>query len=208
MLNGKSIATAIVALSALIAAGSPAHAQSKFSDLICPNSTEPVREFDAKRRDSETPIDDLIASGSHVIESYQRCVDEKTTQVELGVTIGRSQAQISNDHGYENVHYAQVRAAQYAVVVGRLDRLLERYEAARTEQRLALDLVNVTINWQSPLQQSYRSNDIAIGSGSSHNATTYHSAYRDSAIAIRDSAQSELDRLPPAPASAATPPAK
>jgi hypothetical protein len=72
-----------------------------------------------------------------------------------------------------------MRSAQFHVALGRLQRLLEKYDDARVQLNTAIALVKDTIDWRSSVRSAA--------------ATSF---YREPAITIRDAAQAELDKLP------------
>jgi len=210
-MNRRPASSALV-LASLFAVGGvsaailPAVAQSKFSDLICLNATEPVREFEMERRTQPPSVDRLIGAAKKAIEAYDRCASAKLTEGEASTGLPNQTTQYSSDSGVERQHYANLRSAQYHMSIGRLHRLLERYDLARASYQTAIELVKNTIDWQASSQVSYRSNNGNLGSGSVHKPGTTYSGYRNDAIAIRDAALAELARLPALEgASSATP---
>jgi|GEM_PF-940026 len=194
--SGALVLATLLALGAVMTAPLPARAQSKFSDLICPNATEPVREFEMQRRAQPPVVDHLISAAKKAIDAYDRCASTKLTEGEATVGLPNQTTQYSNDSGFERQHYANLRAAQYYMSIGRLHRLLERFDLARSSYRSALELAKKTVDWQSPGQVTYRSNNGNLGSGSVRKPSSSFSAYRNDAIAIRDAALAELARLP------------
>jgi hypothetical protein len=164
----------------------------EFSDRICPTATQPVREYFAQTRNPDTPVDVVIATANRISEVYKLCGSELQTN---SVGSGAS-ATLSTATGVEGLHYAEVQQASYYVIVGRLQRLLGNVNTARDALATALDLVKDTIDWKSSRQSIFRSNNVAIGAGSSNSAQSYSSFYRDLAIKVRAAAQGELTLLP------------
>ena len=192
-----SVASALALVVALSAANSARAADPRFSDIICPNATEPVRQFDTVKYTAQKRVDEVLAAGNRVIAAYETCANEKQSQIE--VTNGHNNSlQLSSDYGIEAVHYAKLRGAQYYVVMGRLHRILDDFDAARLAFTTAIAQVKDTIDWRTSPQAYYRSNDVNVGSASAHLAAgELSSKYHDQAIAIRDSANEELAKLPP-----------
>jgi hypothetical protein len=167
-------------------------ADNGFSDRICTNATQVVRDYNTLSGKPDTPVDDVIASLNKVIEAYKACAAEK--QIQGGTQTGQATLQVGL--GVEGMHYAQIRQAQFYYVMGRIERLLENYNTARDNFQSALALVKDTIEWKTSPDTVTRSNNVNIGSSSGHSATTDYSNYRESAIQIRDATQAEIARLP------------
>jgi len=187
----KRLILACLILTPGLLAVSPAPAPSPelFSDKVCQNATIPVREFNAKVADANTLVDDAIASARRVIEAYKTCGES----MQLA---GNNTIVASPTMGVEGLHLTEVRQAQYLVIIGRFQRLSESYNSARESYQAALDLVKTTIDWTTPSQSVYSSNNVRIGSGSTRNSATNYSVYRQSAIDIRDTALAEMKLLP------------
>jgi tetratricopeptide (TPR) repeat protein len=194
MMNEKRIAFALALacapIFALAATASPVIAQNQFSDITCPNATQPVRDYDEKRRNPHPLVNNIILQLIRVIEAYELCAAERLTEINQQTADRR--AELSSDQGPERAHYAQVRASQYQVVLGRLWRILERYDASRAAFEKAVDLVKDTIDWQSSSQVTWRSNNRSIGSSSTLNHAPIHSSYRKDALAVREEALKEM----------------
>ena len=192
------VAFALALGAALSAASSARAADHRFSDIICPNATEPVRQFDTVKYTAQKRVDEVLGAGNRVIAAYETCANEKQSQTE--VTNGHNNSvQMSSNYGVEALHYARLRAAQYYVIMGRLHRILDEFDAARLAFTTAIGQVKDTIDWRSSPQAYYRSNDRNVGSASAHMAASESSKYHDQAIAIRDNANDELAKLPPLP---------
>jgi hypothetical protein len=183
-------------VAALAAAPSAYAQQSKFSDLICPNATDPVREYEMARRMQPPAIDHLIGTAKKAIAAYNQCAATKLTEGEASTGLPNQSTQYSNDSGVEREHYANLRSAQYYLTIGKLHRLLERFDLARISFAAGLELVKNTVDWQASGQVSFRSNNTNLGSGSVHKPGTTYSSYRNDAIALRDNLLAELARLP------------
>jgi hypothetical protein len=164
----------------------------EFSDRICPTATQPVREYDAQTRNPDTPVDAVISTADRIIEVYKLCGNELQAN-SVGSGPGST---LSTTTGVEGRHYAEVRQASYYVIVGRLQRLLGNVNTARDALDTALALVKDTIDWKSSRQSIFRSNNAAMGAGSSNSAKSYYSSYRDLAIKVSDAALAELALLP------------
>jgi len=172
-------------------------AEAEFTDHLCPTTTQPVREFNRLSSNPNSPVDQVIAAANHVIAIYKECGEQLQSNALSGANTGRSTAEVSVTAGAEGLHYAQVRQAQFHFAIGHIQRMLGNYFSARDALQAALDLVKVTIDWKSPTQTYYRSNDVNIGSGSSHMSTPSDiSNYREAAVQIRDAAKAEMAKLP------------
>jgi hypothetical protein len=167
-------------------------AEPPFSDKLCPAATQPVREYIVQTNDKGTPVDIVIATANRIIVIYKQC----GTELQANGTTGNSYAAVSTNNGAEGLHYAQLHQAQYYVVIGRIQRFIGNTNSARDALQTAVDLAKETIEWKSPRQTTYRSNNVAVGSGSVSGAQTESSVYRDTAIKVRDDALAELAKLP------------
>jgi tetratricopeptide (TPR) repeat protein len=189
----RAIWTCALALGfASILTGGARAARDTFSDTVCPSATEPVRVFDTLKNDQSTSVDTMIASLKKIMEIYDSCAAERLTDTAEAL----ESAGLGVGHGVEGSHYAQVREAQFAVVLGRLYRLLEDFREARSAFEHALKLTEATIEFKEASQIASRSNNVHKGSSSSHRASSDTSNYREAALQIRDAAQTELDRTP------------
>jgi tetratricopeptide (TPR) repeat protein len=189
----RAIGAFVLALGfASISAGGARAAEDTFSDVACPQVTQSVRTYDGMKKDQSTSVDAMIASLKKIMDLYDLCAAERLTDSAevleyAGLGVG---------HGVEGSHYAQVREAQFAVVLGRLYRLLEDYPDARSAFERALKLVEATIEFKESTQTANRSNNVHRGSASAHRASSDFSNYREAALLIRESAQTELGRTP------------
>jgi len=191
----RAIGAGVLALGfASISASAARAAEDVFSDSVCPRATEPVRAFNALRKDQSTTVDAMIASLKKIMEIYDSCAAERLTDSAEVLEF----ATLGVGHGVEGSHYAQVREAQFAVVLGRLERLIEDYAGARSAFERATKLVEATIAFKESTQTANRSNNVHMGSASAHRTSSDFSNYREAALQIRDSAQAELGRLPKA----------
>jgi hypothetical protein len=173
----------------------PSQAPIVFSDKVCPNATQSVRDFDAQTASPDTPVDVVIATGNRIIEVYRECVQEKLSNPTGQGAISA----LSIDVGIEGAHYGQVRQAQYYVVIGRLQRLLGNTNTARDDLQEALKLVKDTIEWRASSQSVSTSNNINRGGSSARSSYgSDYSNYRQGALDIQKDAQAELDLLPKA----------
>jgi hypothetical protein len=171
----------------------PSQAPIVFSDKVCPNATQPVRDFDAQTANPDTPVDVVIATGSRIIEVYRECVQEKLSNPTGQGAISA----LSIDIGIEGAHYGQVRQAQYYVVIGRLQRLLGNTNTARDDLEAALKLVKDTIEWRASSQAVSTSNNVNRGGSSGRSSFgSDYSNYRQGALDIQKDAQTEFALLP------------
>src|ERR1700676_4186645 len=136
---------------ALSAASSARAADHRFSDIICPNATEPVRQFDTVKYTAQKRVDEVLAAGNRVMAAYETCATEKKSQIEVTKRHNNS-FQLSSDYGIEAVQYAKLRGAQYYVVMGRLHRILDEFDAARLAFTTAIAQVKETIDWRTSPQ--------------------------------------------------------
>jgi len=178
-------------------------ADNGFSDRICPNATQLVRDYNTQSAKSDTPVDDILATLNKVVAAYKTCAGEKLTQ---GGTMGGAEASLQVGLGVEGMHYAQIRQAQFYYVMGKIERLLQNFNTSRDDLQNALSLVKDTIDWRTSPDNVLRSNNVNVGSSSSHSATTDFSNYRESAMQIRDSTLAELALLPKPPGAASPSP--
>jgi hypothetical protein len=182
-------ATSALAVSPVRAAAPANDPATTFSDALCPATTEPVRKYYALGADPNTTVDDFLAQIKKVIDAYELCRSEK----------------ISNGSTRES-QWAETRLAQFHYSAGHMQRLTDQTADAKKSLDTALDLANDVANWTPPTQSFYRSNNVNVGSGSSHNATSDRSVYYDSAVSIRDAITKELALLAnPAPSASAAP---
>jgi hypothetical protein len=168
-------------------------AETGFSDRICTNATQSVRDYDTQSKNPNTPVDDILATLNKVVEAYRVCAAEKLTQ---GGTGSGGEASLQVGLGVEGMHYAQIRQAQFYYVMGRIERLLQNYNTSHDNLQTAIGLVKDTIDWRTSPDTVMRSNNVNVGSSSGHSATTDVSNYRESAIQIRDAALAEMALLP------------
>jgi hypothetical protein len=176
----------LLALGLVLAAFGPslAPAAEPYSDRLCPEATQPIRDHDAKIANPNTGVDDAIAATARVADAYDRCATEKLAS-----------------NLVENAHYAQLRSAQYHYEIGHWQGLLGNKGLARDQYQASLKLVKIIIDWQASTTPYYQSNTVNVGAGSSHDATADASNYREAAIEVRDASQkaiAALDAPPPA----------
>jgi len=164
-----------------------------FTDTVCPNATAPVRELDALLADPATLLDAAMTATQRAIAAYKACGDTMQSDASGG---GSVTVATLAPTGAEGLHRVQVRQGQYYVLLGRLQRLGEYYNSARDSQQAAIDLVKATIEWQAPSQSTFRSNNVSVGAGSTHTASSVYSTWRETAIEVRDAALAEIKLLP------------
>jgi len=152
-------------------------AESKYSDQLCPRAAAPVTKFTALANNNDTTVVAAIDAANEAIAAYKICSSEFLAN---GATEFR--------------HYADVRQAQFAYEIGHFQRLTDEKIAAKQSLASAIDLTKETIDWTSGAQNVYRSNGTS-GSGSTHAGPARPSTYHDTAVAVRDAAQKELDEM-------------
>jgi hypothetical protein len=181
-------------LAALAVSVTPAlAAEAQFSDKICPTATQPIRDFNALTADKNTPVDAVIAAATHIIDLYKQCGGELQSS---STSAGNQYASVSTTNGPEGLHYAQVHEAQYYTLIGRIQRIIGNPNSARESLQKALDLTKEVLEWKSPRQTVFRSNNVGVGSGSVSGSQTDNSVYRDFATAVRNDALAEMAKLP------------
>ena len=156
---------------ALLAVELPANAKTLAGDAVCPNATPYAQQYQDQAADGNTPVDDFAATIAKAIDAYDACASR---MVVSGSVEGR--------------HYAEMRQAQFRVAQGRLFRLLERYDEARTSLQSAFALLKDSIEWRSP------------------GRNPSDSRYKEPSLLIKQAAQAELDLLPKPGATATTAP--
>src|SRR5665213_689473 len=162
---------------AFLAANQSVRAQdAAATDALCPAAMPYVAKYVEQIADANTPIADLVATIDGAISAYDRCAGFQG----LGSsTTGRQ--------------YAELRSAQFHVVVGRLQRRLGEYDDARSQMLMAIALVKEEIEWRDLPPAS----PVSMGNGFGwFKNSPVTSRYREIAIAVRDAALAELETLP------------
>jgi len=153
----------VAVVAALLAASQPGQAAAPVAgDSLCPAATPYVALYNEQVGKDTTPVDDVIVTINKAISAYDYCAGS-----------------MGSNGSAEGRHYAQMRSAQFHVALGRVQRLLERYDDARVQLKIAIGLLKDTIDWRSGVRSA-----------------SALSFYREPAITIRDAAQAELDKLP------------
>ena len=174
---------------AAIAPAAAGAAAPTFSDRICTSATQPVIDYTTQVQNLTARVDDLIVLAEKVVTAYDQCAADKASDNGNDVT------SYPHEDLVETMHYAQLQSARYRYAIGHMQLVyMQRYDEARSEFTSGLKLVNDIIEWRSPAQSYFSSNDVNVGSGSSHNTENY-SNYRTGAMAVRDAIQKELDVL-------------
>ena len=159
----RSLLVPLAVAAVLLASGPPGRAAAPVAgDSLCSASTQYVVRYNEQTVNPNTPVDDVIATIDKAISTYDDCASS-----------------MGSNGSAEGRHYAQMRSAQFHVARARIQRLLEDYDGARFQYKLAIGLVKDTIDWRN-------------GSRSSSS----QSFYWEPASKIRDVAQGELDGLP------------
>ncbi|GAC1425281.1 MAG: hypothetical protein NVSMB64_32340 [Candidatus Velthaea sp.] len=160
-----------------------------FSDRLCPRASAPVTAYAALAKNADSAVDSVIAAARDAAAAYEICGRE---DLAAGAT--------------EALHYTQVREAQFYVAIGRLQRLTDARDEARKTLQTAIDLTKDSIGWTTSSQSVYRSNNVGVGSGSVRGGSILPSMYHDNAVAIRDAATREIEKISGAssPSAAAT----
>jgi len=149
----------------------PANAKTIAGDTVCPNATPYAQQYQDQAADENTPVDDFLTTIAKAIDAYDSCSLRMVTSASI-----------------EGRHYAEMREAQFRVAQGRVFRLLERYDEARTSLRSAIALLKDALEWRSP------------------GRAPADSRYKEPSLLIKQAAQAELDLLPKPGATATAPP--
>lgn len=154
-----------------------ARAEANYSDRLCPRAAAPVTKFTALASNNDSTVVAVIDAANEAVAAYKICSSEFLAN---GATEFR--------------HYADVRQAQFTYEIGHFQRLTDEKIAAKQSLASAIALTKETIDWTSGAQNVYRSNGTS-GSGSTHAGPARPSTYHDTAVAVRDASQKELDEL-------------
>lgn len=125
---------AVVAGSLLgvLALGSIARADEKFSDSICPASVPAVEGYAAVTHTQPMDPAALLTAALAAADMYEQCASQ----------------QRADQRVEPRAHYAQFRAAQYFVVAARVELQLGKPDAARKHLALARQETTDVIGWQ------------------------------------------------------------
>jgi hypothetical protein len=181
---GIGLATAVLAPHIVRAADGP-------SDGICTEATAPMRAYSDKAKNPNTSLDEATELAQKVVDAYDACAADKLSRGQV-----------------ENLQYAHLWAARYEYVVGGWQHLGENDGLAKVAYDRAIKLCQDIIDWHPDSQNWYASNDVNVGSGSSHNSyANGYSKFRQDAIEVRDAANKAIALLKKPTAAAAPAPA-
>jgi hypothetical protein len=158
----------------------PAVAQKTPSDTICPGANPPLRVIhDLPDQGDATKVADAARA---ILRAYNDC-----------------QATARSDGFVEPaMHYDEVRAAQYQVVLGNALFKLGDYDSAHAAYAEARALSTDVAEWVPPAM-SYTMNNKTGGTVAKNSGQT-KSLYHDDAVTAQHSADISLARLVPVPA--------
>jgi hypothetical protein len=152
-----------------------ADAQTGFSDSLCPEATQYVVAAGKLRRDD--PPDRVYAAAQAVTDAYERC----------------STRFLSNGFR-EPQHYADTRAAQFAVLASRALVALGRPDDARRELNHWRPLAQQVVDWRYETE-AYQSGDVNGSATTLGGANNRGSRYQDSAKEIVAAIDAELAQI-------------
>jgi hypothetical protein len=166
---------------ALVCAGlQPAIAQKVPSDTICPSANAPLKAIhDLPDQGDATKV---AEAARNIIRVYDDCL-----------ATARSDGFVE-----PAMHYDEVRAAQYKIVLGNALFKLQDYDGAHAAYAEARILSTDVVEWVPPTM-SYTMNN-KTGSAIGKNSGQTKSLFHDDAVTAQRSADISLARLVPAPA--------
>ena len=159
-----------------LGAGAASAAEGNFSDSICPEATQYVIAVGKLPKDE--PAQKVYDAAQATVDAYGRCSKDK----------------LSNGFR-EPQHYADTRAAQFAVLAARALILLNRPDDARRELKQYRAIAQNVVDWQSeagvvaPRHSTVGSGDVASGSApenlsNSRRASLYRATAKEIVAAI------------------------
>jgi hypothetical protein len=174
----KRVCGVLIFIAALCVSGSPAFAQAAVSDTVCPAAVSPLKALAAVNSTND-PVK-IADAARNVVRAYNDCISSARTD-------GAVEPQM---------HYDQVRAAQYGVLLGRVLYLQQNYDGAHAAFVDARRLSGEVVDW-TPASMGYNMNN-KLGSGTSRNTGVNKSQWHDSAADIVKASDAELAKLVPA----------
>jgi len=160
------------------ASGSVAGAQAKVADTVCPSAVPPLKSLGAVT--DPTDAVKIADAARGVVRAYADCIVE-----------ARSDGAVE-----PNMHYDEIRAAQYDILLGRALMVQKDYDGAHAAFADARKLSGDVVDWV-PQPIGYNMNN-KLGSGTVKNSGYTKSQYYDSAADIVKAADTELAKLEPA----------
>lgn len=167
-------AGALVALAFVACSFRPAGAQAVFADTICPGATQYVIAAGKLRRDDSPQR--VYDAAQAVTDAYEQC----------------SKFMLSNGFR-EPQHYADTRAAQFAVVAARALIAMNRLDDAKRELNHWRQYAEQVVDWRTETE-AFTSAD-AAGSPTTNGGNHSFSRYHDSAKEIVAAIDVELARI-------------
>ena len=124
-------ATGVIAL-AIISSVPSAYAAERFSDVVCPQATQKVNEYNDMGTQQKINLVELRDHTHAVIERYDDCARQK----------------LSDGYIEPKMHYAQTRAASFLVVAARIEATIHDYDSAQTDLNRAKSLASEVADWR------------------------------------------------------------
>src|SRR5471032_351527 len=171
----KRVCAFLIFIAALCVSGSPAFAQAAISDTVCPAAVSPLKALAAVNSTND-PVK-IADAARNVVRAYDDCISSARTD-------GAVEPQM---------HYDQVRAAQYGVLLGRALYLQQNFDGAHAAFVDARRLSGEVADW-TPSSMAYNMNN-KTGTGVGHNTGSTKSQWHDSAIDIVKASDAELAKL-------------
>jgi hypothetical protein len=148
-----------------------------FTDGICPEATQYVIAAGKLRRDD--PPQTVYQAAQAATDAYERCSKDK----------------LSNG-AHEPQHYADTRAAGFAVLAARALIALNRLDDARNELQHWRPLAQQVVDWKSETTAftSADPNGFPVTGGGDHRASLYRASAMEIVVAV-DAELAEVTRL-------------
>ncbi|HTD38106.1 MAG TPA: hypothetical protein VK669_11365 [Candidatus Limnocylindrales bacterium] len=160
-------AVGLLALAFIAASFRAAGAQAVFADSICPEASQYVIAAGKIRRDD--PPQRVYDAAQAVTNAYERC----------------SKSMLSNGFR-EPQHYADTRAAQFAVVAARALIAMNRLDDARRELNTWRPYAQQVVDWRTETE-AFASADVngsAVTNAGDHRQSRYHDSAKEIVAAI------------------------
>jgi hypothetical protein len=155
------------------------------SDTICPGAVQHLKALGAVDSHDAAKVSDVARN---VVRAYNDCISSARTDGQVEPAM----------------HYDEVRAAQYGILLGRALYLQQDYDGAHAAFVDARRLSGEVVEWTPP-SMGYNM-DNKLGSATSRNTGNTKSQWHDDAVTMSKAADAELAKLVPAkPQAAATP---
>lgn len=173
----KRVCGILIFTAALCLRAAPVFAQA-VSDPLCPSAVSPVKALLAITGAND-PVK-IADAARNVVRTYNDCASTARTDGALEPAM----------------HYDEIRAAQYGVLLGRALFMQKDYDGAHAAFVDARRLSGDVADWTPP-SLGYNM-DNKNGSATSRNSGSTKSLYHESAVEIAKAADAELAKLVPA----------